>query len=102
MKRFTTAEFIREVRRRNPKCRRLSFKNTVYKGRGERVWFTCHKHGEVSAVAQCLLKGIGGCPECGKEIMVRKKKKIWDEQRRQRELDAIAELMLLVKRLGSW
>jgi hypothetical protein len=101
MKRHTTQEFINEVKRRNPRCYMLNFKNTVYRGVNERVWFECHKHGEVSAIAGPLLKGRGGCPKCGWEKMAKKKAVIWEKQRRQRQADAIAELMVLVKRFGG-
>lgn len=100
MRKFTTQEFINEVKARNSRCFKLSFKNTVYRGRDERVWFTCYKHGEVSAIAQHLLKGDGGCPKCGWEKMSRKKAVIWDRQRRQRQQEKLAELMAWARRLN--
>ena len=65
----TTKEFIAQARQIHPEYdySKVNYVNAITK-----VTVICPKHGEFSVVPNPFLRGIGGCPRCGKGINAKK------------------------------
>lgn len=69
LSRLTQKEFIR--RAKNAYGNKFLYNRTICRGAGKKLIITCRKHGDFKITAQGHLRdgGLGGCPECKKELV---------------------------------